>query len=111
MNHDKDIEIIESSGNVFADLGLPDAEERCIKAEIAAQISRIIENRVLSQKEAAVLLGVDQPKISALLRGRLRGFSIERLFHFLSALDMQVNIVIKSKEHDGKCDNVRVLIA
>lgn len=108
---DDEKRILESSGNVFADLELPDAEDRCLKAKIASQISQIIESRNLNQKEAAELLGVDQPKISALLRGKLRGFSIERLFHFLGDLDMQVDIIIKNKEHDDRCENVHVLTA
>ena len=75
-------EVYHGSGNVFADLGLPDAEERLAKAELARQILNIITKRRLTQAQAAELLGIDQPKVSALTRGKLSGFSMERLFHF-----------------------------
>ena len=76
-----DTTITPSTGNVFADLGLPDAEERLAKAELARQIGGIIEERRLTQAAAGRVLGVDQPKVSALLAGRLAGFSLERLAH------------------------------
>jgi len=84
-----------SSGNVFADLGLPDADELLAKADLAIQISRTIEQRKLTQVEAAEILGIDQPKISALMRGRLTGFSMERLYRFLNALGRDVEIVVR----------------
>ena len=86
-----------SSGNVFADLGLPNAEDRLAKAELARKVSEIIVARRLTQVEAAELLGIDQPKISALVRGRLQGFSLERLMRFLNVLGRDVEIVVKSK--------------
>jgi len=95
-----DIEIEESSGNVFADLGLPNPEECLVKADLAIQINKLIKSRKLKQKEAAKLLGLDQPKISALSRGRLSGFSVERLFKFLAILDQDIEIVIKP--HHGR---------
>src|SRR5580700_4823052 len=81
------IKIEESSGNVFADLGLSNPEERLAKADLAIQINKLIKKRKLKQKEAAALLSLDQPKISALSRGRLSGFSIERLFRLLAILN------------------------
>ena len=75
----------ESSGSVFADLGLPDAEERLVKADLALEIGRILQQRQLTQRAAAELMGIDQPKVSHLLRGRLAGYSTERLLHFLTA--------------------------
>ena len=75
------------SGNVFADLGRPDAVEALMKADLARQIGRIIGERQLTQVEAATLLGVDQSKVSALLRGRLSGFSLDRLVRYAAALD------------------------
>lgn len=87
----------ESSGNVFADLGLPDAEELLTKAKLAHEIARIIERRGLSQAAAAKLLGVDQPKVSALMRGRLAGFSTDRLLRFLVSLDCDVKITIRRR--------------
>jgi predicted XRE-type DNA-binding protein len=84
----------KSSDNVFADLGLPNADELLIKAELAHQISELIEVRQLTQTAAAELLGIDQPKVSALMRGKLSGFSVERLFRFLNALGNNVGIHI-----------------
>jgi predicted XRE-type DNA-binding protein len=74
------------SGNVFADLDLPDAPELQVKADLAYEISQTIDQRGLTQVEAAEMLGVDQPKVSALVRGHLDGFSMELLSRFLNAL-------------------------
>ncbi|MCC5625255.1 helix-turn-helix transcriptional regulator [Nostoc sp. CHAB 5715] len=93
----KENSVYTSGGNVFADLGLPNSEERLVKAELARKISEAITFRKLTQVQAAELLGIDQPKISALVRGRLSGFSIDRLFQFLNDLDNDVEIVIKRK--------------
>lgn len=98
-----------SSGNVFADLGLPDAEELQAKADLAIQISRTIEQRHLTQHEAAEILGIDQPKISALMRGRLTGFSMERLYRFLNALGRDVEIIVRPAGR--KRAHVRVVAA
>lgn len=87
----------KSSGNVFQDLGLPNPEERLAKAKLAAKIIELIKIRRLTQKQAAALLEIDQPKISALFRGRLSGFSISRLIRFLNFLDQDVKIIIKNK--------------
>jgi predicted XRE-type DNA-binding protein len=104
--------VTESSGNVFADLGLPDADELMTKAKLALRIEQIMRERKLTQARAAKLLGVDQPKISALARGRLDGFSVERLFRFLNALDRDVEIVIRpTMSARGKRAIVRVLSA
>jgi predicted XRE-type DNA-binding protein len=86
MNEDQ-IAVHEGSGNVFADLGLPDPEELLVKAAAVSRISDLIKERGITQAQVATLLGIDQPKVSALLRGRLRGFSLERLISFLIALD------------------------
>ena len=105
-NHPK---ILESSGNVFADLGLANPEERFAKAELARKIGEIIAERQLTQVAAADLLGVDQPKISALMRGRLGGFSFERLMRFLTVLGRDVEIVVKVKP--GKRRQSEVIVA
>lgn len=89
LDHEK------SSGNVFEDLGLPNAEERLAKAKLVSKIIDLVEKRKLNQKEAALLLEIDQPKISALYNGRLSGFSISRLIRFLTLLEQDVKIVIK----------------
>jgi len=86
-----------SSGNVFADIGLPHPEEHLAKAELVQKIITILRERRLTQTRAAKLLGVDQPKISALMRGRLSGFSIERLLRFLVLLDHDIRITIKPR--------------
>lgn len=98
----KENSVYTSSGNVFSDLGLPNSEERLVKAELARKISETITFRNLTQVQAAELLGIDQPKISALVRGRLSGFSIDRLFQFLNDLDNDVEIIIKRKPEERK---------
>jgi len=89
--------IVEGSGNVFEDLGFPDAEEHQTKAKLVSQIARIIEREGLTQSEVASRLGIDQPKISAMLKGRFRGFSVYRLMHFLAVLGHDVQIVTKDR--------------
>jgi predicted XRE-type DNA-binding protein len=98
-----------SSGNVFADLGLPDARELQAKAELAYEISRTIDQRGLTQVQAAALLGVDQPKVSALVRGRLDGFSMERLYRFLNALGKDVEILVRPASARRASANLRVV--
>ncbi len=105
------IKVTESSGNVFADLGVMDAEETLAKAEVASRICDIIAERKLNQTAAAKLLGVDQPKVSALMRGKLDGFSSDRLFRFLNALDRDVEIVIKPKRQEADHGRVRIVVA
>lgn len=101
----------ESSGNVFADLGLPDAEERLVKADLALEIGRILQQRQLTQRAAAELMGIDQPKVSHLLRGRLAGYSTERLLHFLTALGCDVEIVVRAPPRARRQGRVRVVAA
>ena len=86
-----------SSGNVFTDLGFADAEERKTKVRLAFAINGILERRRLPQAQSALLLGINQPKISALAHYRLEGFSVERLMHFLTAVDRDIEIVIRRK--------------
>ena len=109
MNEEK--EIHHGSDNVFDDLGLPNAEERLAKAEFARQILNIINHRHLTQAEAAELLGIDQPKVSALTRGKLSGFSMERLFHFLNLLGRDVKITIKPKPRSRQQAHLKVTAA
>lgn len=90
-------EITPSSGNVFADLRLPNAEEKQVKVRLAVAINRILAGNGLSQVAAARRLKINQPKISALANYRLEGFSVERLMNFLTALDCDVEIVIRPK--------------
>jgi predicted XRE-type DNA-binding protein len=99
----------QASANIFKDLKLPDAAELNAKSQIAYRICAILEERKLTQKQAASLLGVDQPKISALLRGRLEGFSTERLFRFLNSLDREIEIVIRPPRKNAPFRGIRVL--
>ncbi len=85
------------SGNVFKDLGVPNAEEHLIKAQLVFKIDKIMKDKRLKQAAAAALLGVKQPDVSKLLRGEFRQFSVERLLRFLVALDQDVEIVIKPR--------------
>src|SRR6185437_15905985 len=94
------------SDNIFADLNLPDADERLAKAQLAHVISTIIHSQKLTQSQAADRLGLDQPKVSALLSGKLSGFSMERLFHFLTRLGRSVDIRVSLK----KRPNARVKV-
>lgn len=89
------IEVEEGSGNVFADIGLTNPEERLAKADLAIRVSEAIRTRRLTQTRAARMLGIDQPKISRLLRGQLSGFSTERLIYFLTLLGRDVEIIVK----------------
>ena len=81
------------------------------KAEIASRICAIIAESKLSQTRAAAILGIDQPKVSSLMRGRLEGFSSDRLFRFLNALDRDVEIVIKPKKRGAERGRIRVVAA
>jgi predicted XRE-type DNA-binding protein len=89
-----DTMVHDSSGNVFEDLGLPNPEERLAKAELARVVRAVIKERGLTQVQAAQILGVAQPDVSDLVRGRLSRFSMERLERFLNALDLEVRIQI-----------------
>ena len=106
MNKKRDYTI--SSGNIFADLGFPDAEERMAKVNLALQINALIKRKKLTQKEAAELLDIDQPKVSALSTGKLAGFSLERLFRFLTILGQDVVINITPKSRSKKSAHVFV---
>ena len=100
--------VTSSSGNIFADLGLPDADQLLAKADLAIEITRVIEERGLTQAEAADLIGVDQPKVSALVNGRLDGFSMERLYRFLNALGRDIEIVVRPKPKSRSEAKLRV---
>src|SRR5262245_59547225 len=83
------------SGNVFADLGLPHPDLALAKAHLVRRLRDLIADRGLTQAKAAALLGLDQPKVSALVRGRVEGYSIDRLFRFLNALGQRVEISVR----------------
>jgi len=93
--HRRPAKATPSSGNIFADLNLPNPEEWLAKAELARRISDLIQQRGLSQRQAAALLGVKQPQVSAVMRGLLEGFTTDRLFRFLNRLGQEIRIVVQ----------------
>lgn len=97
MSSKRKTEVEIGSGNVFLDLGFDkdEAEELLIKAQLITKITSIIQERKLKQADAAAILGIDQPKVSALVNGRMEGFSIERLIRILRALDIKVDLVFR----------------
>ena len=105
----QEISVQASSGNVFADLGLENSDELLVKAELARKISDIITKQQLTQTEAAKILGIDQPKVSALTNGKLSAFSTVRLFRFLNALGRDVEIVVKTKPKSRPQAQTRVV--
>ncbi len=103
-----EIPVTESSGNVFADLRLPEPEEELTKAQLANHVRQAIKRRRLTQVAAASLMGIDQPKVSALLNGRLTNFSSERLIRLLTALGQDVEITVKAKPRNRAHGRIRV---
>ncbi|MCZ6842712.1 MAG: helix-turn-helix transcriptional regulator, partial [SAR324 cluster bacterium] len=90
----------KGSGNVFADLGRPEADTHLLKAELVSRIDQIIRQRRLTQTKAAAILGISQPDVSRLLKGDFREYSMERLFRLLQALGQDVEIVIRKPNSD-----------
>jgi predicted XRE-type DNA-binding protein len=103
--------VTESSGNVFDDLGFANSKELLAKAELARQVYLIIKKRGLTQTAAANLLGMKQPDVSLLMRGRLSRFSTDRLIQMLNVLDRDVDIVVKRKSRSKRKGSVRVIAA
>src|SRR5256885_11539043 len=103
--------ITRGSTNVFADLGYPDAAERQAKLRLAYALNQVLEGRKLSQADAAKVLGVTQPKVSALRHYKLAGFSLERLMNLLTALDRDVEIVVRQKPRSRKVARIGVVAA
>jgi predicted XRE-type DNA-binding protein len=103
--------IVRSSGNVFADLGFPYAAERQTKVRLATAINEVLARRALSQAKAAELLKINQPKVSALSKYRLQGFSVERLMRFLTLLNQDVEIIIRSKPRSRRAGRMIVTAA
>jgi predicted XRE-type DNA-binding protein len=103
------IPVTEGSGNVFADLGVAEPEEELAKAQLASLIRDAVRRRRLTQGEAAALTGLDQPKVSALVNGRLGGFSSDRLMRCLTALGRDVEIVVRTSAHGDGRGHIRVV--
>jgi predicted XRE-type DNA-binding protein len=101
--------VTASSGNVFADLGFAEPEEELAKAQLVMHIQQAIRRRRLTQVSAASLMGIDQPKVSALLNGRAANFSSERLMRLLTRLGQDVDITIRAKPHRRKQGRIRVV--
>jgi predicted XRE-type DNA-binding protein len=97
------------SGNVFKDLGIPNAEEHLVKAQLVFKIDTIMNDRGLKQTVAANLLGVKQPDVSKMLRGDFKQFSVERLLRFLVALNQDVEIVVRP--HRGRSDTAALHVS
>ncbi len=106
--HERPVRVEQGSGNVFADLGFVSPDLALAKAKLVQRIRALIAERGLTQVEAAKVLGLDQPKVSALVRGRVAGYSIERLFRFLNALGQAVEIKIHSSP--GRTSNCVVVV-
>ncbi len=103
--------ITRGTGNVFDDLGFPDAVERQAKLRLAYTLNQLLDARKLAQAEAAKVLGLTQPKVSALRNYKLAGFSVERLMNLLTALDQDVEIVIRQKPRSRRAARVSVVAA
>ena len=101
MTETKQIEFEAGSGNVFADLEMPDAEERFIRAQLGFHVVTLLKNRALKQKEAAVLLDISQPDVSHLMNGHFSRFTTDKLLDFLKRLEQKVTIEI-SPHHAGE---------
>jgi predicted XRE-type DNA-binding protein len=103
--------VTRSSGNVFADLRLPQPEERLAKAFLARELGRLIRARGLTQRATATILGIDQPKVSNVLHGRLAGFSTQRLLGFLTSLGQDIDIVVRPAPRSRRRGHLRVVAA
>ena len=97
----------ESSGNVFADLGLPHPEQELLKARLTLQIYRIIKARRVTQTQAGEILGIRQPQVSLLMRNRSGNFSVERLRDFLTALGHDVEVRVTPRPRRNRAHPVR----
>ncbi|MEK4031512.1 helix-turn-helix transcriptional regulator [Methylocystis sp. IM2] len=96
------VEVYESAGNVFADLGLPDAEAHFLKAQIVAELYRLTNEWKLTQTKAGNLMGISQPEVSRLFKGNFREYSVDRLMAFLTAFDRDVEIVSRPRPRKAK---------
>jgi predicted XRE-type DNA-binding protein len=107
----EDTRIVHGSGNVFADIVVPEPEIHLLKAELVLRMMRVMRRRGLTQARAAKLMGIKQPDVSNLVRGRFRGYSIERLLTLLHALDQDIEIVIRDKPKSKRPARLVVRVA
>lgn len=94
------------AGNIFADLGLPDANTHFLKAQVVSEIYRIINERKLTQVGAGKLMGIPQPEVSRMFKGNFREYSVDRLMGFLTSFDRDVEIVVKPHKKDGRAGRI-----
>ena len=99
--------ITAGSGNIFADLNLPDADTHFLKAQIVSEIYRLTTERKLTQVQAGKRMGISQPEVSRMFKGHFREYSIDRLMEFLTAFDRDVEIVVKPHKKAGKTGRIR----
>ena len=111
MKKEPPIEFEVGSGNIFADIGLPNPEEHLLKAQLVVQLGLLIKARKLTQTAAAKRLGVKQPDLSNILRGRFRGYSVERLMRMLTAFNQDIDIVVRPRKKTGKRGRIAVVEA
>lgn len=111
MGTKRKLEMQDANENIFADLGRPDAQEHYVKSQLVFQIHQIIKARKLTQTAASKLMGIKQPDVSNMLRGRFRGYSMGRILGFLQALDQDIEIVIKPKSAGSKTARIIVKAA
>jgi predicted XRE-type DNA-binding protein len=104
-----EIAVTAGSGNVFTDIGLPEPEEELAKAQLASCVRQVIKRQRLTQVAAASRMGIDQPKVSAILNGRLANFSADRMMRLLTALGQDVEIRVKTKPRNRAHGQIRVM--
>ena len=104
-------DIKKSSGNIFEDMGFASPRDELLKANLTARISAILQARKIKQADAAILLDIDQPKVSALKNGKYTGFSVERLLDLLLSLEQDIDIIIKPRENINRPAEIHVFAA
>jgi predicted XRE-type DNA-binding protein len=107
----RDADITAGSGNIFADLNLPDAETHFLKAQIVSEIYRLTKERKLTQVQAGRRMRISQPEVSRMFKGHFREYSVDRLIEFLTAFDRDVEIVVKPHKKAGKTGRIRFVPA
>lgn len=105
----QETQVIESSGNVFADLGLPNADQHLLKAEIVVQLKRLMKANKLTQTKAAALIGIAQGDLSNILNGKYREFSVERLMRLLTAFDQDIDIHVRPRADTSRPARITVI--
>jgi len=105
------MKIEPGSDNIFADLGLPDAEAHLLKAQIVSEIYRLTRQRKLTQGQAGKRMGISQPEVSRMFKGNFREYSVDRLMEFLTTFDRDVDIVVRPHKKSGRAGRIRFISA